>query len=143
METIENKFEKRPWCGGRKHRAGWILLGVVGVTAFALLFGAVVMWLWNGLMPAIFHLGVITYCQAIGLAVLGRLLFGGFHHGMHGRGRHGFGPWKHRHQLGEGTHCRDFSQGSKWSYYDQYWNEEGEQAFNEYLKRFNLKYPHE
>ena len=24
---------------------------------------------------------------------------------------------------------------TEWSYYDQYWNEEGEQAFNAHLKR--------
>ncbi|MEI6174049.1 MAG: hypothetical protein WCR01_09875 [Bacteroidota bacterium] len=135
METIENKYQKRHCCGG-KHRIGWIILGVIGFTAFAFLFGAVVMWLWNCLMPVIFHLGVITYWQAIGLAILGRLLFGSFHHGSpHSRGRHGFGPWKHKYHTHEGGNCRDYTHGSKWSYYDQYWNEEGEKSFNDYLKR--------
>jgi hypothetical protein len=27
------------------------------------------------------------------------------------------------------------SYGEKWSLYDQFWNEEGEKAFNDYLKR--------
>jgi len=136
METIENKYEKRHCCGGKKHRIGWIILGVIGVTAFAFLFGAVVMWLWNCLMPVIFHLGVITYWQAVGLAVLGRLLFGSFHHGSpHNRSRHNFGPWKHKYHMSDGGNCRDYTHGSKWSYYDQYWNEEGEKSFNDYLKR--------
>jgi len=135
METLENKYQKRHCCGGR-HRIGWIILGVIGFTAFAFLFGAVVMWLWNCLMPVIFHLGVITYWQAIGLAILGRLLFGSFHHGSpHSRGRHNFGPWKHKFHTGDGSNCRDYTHGSKWSYYDQYWNEEGEKSFNDYLKR--------
>jgi hypothetical protein len=135
METTENKYQKRHCCGG-KHRIGWIILGVIGFTAFAFLFGAVVMWLWNWLMPVIFHLGVITYWQAVGLAVLGRLLFGSFHHGSpHSRGRHNFGPWKHKYHTHDGGNCRDNSHGSKWSYYDQYWNEEGEKSFNDYLKR--------
>ena len=97
METTENKQNKRHCCGDPKRRAGWILLGIVGFTAFAFLFGAVVMGLWNWLMPAIFHLGVITYWQAVGLAILGRLLFGSLHHGgSHHRGHTKFGPWRHK-----------------------------------------------
>ena len=134
METIEQNNKNRPYCGSKKRRILWILLGIAGFTAFAFLFGAVLMWLWNWLMPAIFHLGVITYWQAIGLAVLGRLLFGSFHHGPRHHGRHHFGPWKHKYQM-SGNSCRDYSQGSKWSYYDQFWNEEGERAFTDYLKR--------
>ncbi|MCX6304034.1 MAG: hypothetical protein NT040_03610 [Bacteroidetes bacterium] len=136
METIENKHMTGRRCGGRKHRAGWIILGIVGFTVFAFLFGAVVMWLWNWLMPVIFHLGVITYWQAVGLAILGRLLFGSMHHGgMHNRGRHHFGPWRHRNHMHDDNNCRDHAFGSKWSHYDQYWNEEGEKSFNEYLTR--------
>lgn len=137
METIENKYASRHRCGGMKHRAGWIVLGIIGGIAFAFLFGAVVMWLWNWLMPVIFHLGVITYWQAVGLAILGRLLVGSLHHGggSHSKGHHSAGPWKHKFQHGEGRNCKDYAHGSKWSQYDQYWNEEGEQSFNAYIKR--------
>jgi hypothetical protein len=135
METTENKFENRHFCRGRRPRAIWIILGIIGFTAFAFLFGAVVMWLWNALMPIIFHLGVITYWQAVGLAILGRLLFGGFHHGHHNPGGHRHGPWRHRHFMRDSGNCRDYSNGTKWSYYEQYWNEEGENAFNEYVRR--------
>jgi hypothetical protein len=134
METIEQNNKHKHCCGGKKFRIGWIFLGIIGFTAFAFLFGAAVMWLWNGLMPTIFHLGVITYWQAVGLAVLGRLLFGSFHHGPRSHGKHGFGPWKNKGQM-HGNTCRDYGHGSKWGYYDQYWNEEGEQAFHDYLKR--------
>ena len=135
METTENNYRNRHFCRGSKHRAGWIILGVIGFTAFAFLFGAVVMWLWNWLMPVIFHLGVVTYWQAVGLAILGRLLFGSFHHGPHNRGHHKPGPWKHGMQMHGGSNCRDYSGGAKWSYYDQYWNDEGEKAFNDYVAR--------
>jgi hypothetical protein len=136
METTENKYEKRHFCGGRRHRTGWIALGIVGFTAFAFLFGAVIMWLWNWLMPAIFHLGIITYWQAIGLAILSRLLFGSFHHaGKYHRGRHNFGTWKKKYHMNYGAACGDYPNSVKWSYYDQFWNDEGEKAFNEYLKR--------
>jgi hypothetical protein len=109
--------------------AGWVVLGITGVTALVLLFGAVIMWLWNGLMPVIFHLGVITYWQAVGLAILARLLFGSMHHG-HNPGRGGrFGRWHHR------RHCNESAGANKWSYYEQYWTEEGEKAFNAYVER--------
>ena len=56
---------------------------------------AIVMLLWNWLMPAIFGLITISFWQALGILVLCRLLFGSFGfgkrgfagigHGMHGR----------------------------------------------------------
>lgn len=52
---------------------GMVILGV-GV---CILLGFVVMWLWNWLMPAIFGLSVITYWQAVGIFILGKLIFGG------------------------------------------------------------------
>lgn len=135
METTESKYGNRCCSRGRRPKAGWIILGIIGFTALAFLFGAVVMWLWNWLMPAIFHLGVITYWQAVGLAVLGRLLFGGFHHGGHHRDRNGFGPWGHKHHMHAYQHHGGHSFGEKWSLYDQFWTEEGEKAFNDYLNK--------
>ena len=41
------------------------------------LFGLAVMWLWNSIMPVVFNLPVITFWQAAGLLILGRLFFGG------------------------------------------------------------------
>src|SRR5581483_4601087 len=69
----------------------FIPLLVIGGVA---LFSYVVMLLWNALIPAIFHLGVITFWQALGLLVLPKILFG---HGPGGRGR---GPWM-RHRWGD------------------------------------------
>ncbi|MFZ6847715.1 hypothetical protein [Undibacterium sp. RuRC25W] len=51
------------------------------------LVAAVVMWLWNWVMPALFQsVQVIDYWHALGLLVLCRILFGGFrgHGGWHG-----------------------------------------------------------
>jgi len=136
METIENKNEKRNFCCGPKRWVGWIFFGIIAFTAFAFLFGAVVMWLWNWLMPVIFHLGMITYWQAVGIAVLARLLFGSLHHGgHHGRGNHGHGPWKHGRWGHHGNRCGNNSNVEKWNYYEQYWNEEGEKSFNDYVQK--------
>jgi hypothetical protein len=56
----------------------WIILvAPPAVVLFGWLFGEIVMHLWNGLMPAIFGLKVITFWQAIGLVILGRILVGG------------------------------------------------------------------
>ena len=43
------------------------------------LFGYITMLLWNALLPAVFNFSTITFWQAVGLLVLARLLFGGFH----------------------------------------------------------------
>jgi hypothetical protein len=72
----------------------WILRGLKFLPLVALaatIFSFVVMWLWNWLMPAIFGLHVISFWQALGLLVLGKILFGGF------RGRPGFPMhWRER-----------------------------------------------
>jgi len=62
-------------------------IGIMLVTLAA--FSAVVMLLWNALMPQLFALPVLNYWQAAGLMVLSRLLFGGLAHDMAGRGRIG------------------------------------------------------
>ena len=64
----------------RTHRKGRfifraILFGICG----AALITWVVMLLWNWLMPMIFHLGELTYWQALGLLILSKILFGGGH----------------------------------------------------------------
>ncbi len=63
--------------------AAWIV--IIGAV------GAVVMLLWNWLIPGIFGLTAITYWQALGLFALARILFGSFGHRpmMHDRGMRG------------------------------------------------------
>jgi hypothetical protein len=51
--------------------SGLILLGFV----ISLLIMFPLMWLWNWLMPTLFHLPTITIWQAWGLSVLSGLLF--------------------------------------------------------------------
>lgn len=49
-----------------------------------LFFGLIttlVYYLWNWLMPDLFHLTKITFIQAGGLLLLSRILVGGFHFG--------------------------------------------------------------
>ena len=51
-----------------------VLLVLMG----SVLFGFIVMGLWNWLMPPLFGLHLITFWQALGLLLLSKLLFGGF-----------------------------------------------------------------
>jgi len=59
-----------------------VAFGILGLGVF----GFVVMSLWNWLMPAIFGLRLISFWQALGLVLLGKILFGGFR-GHAGGGR--------------------------------------------------------
>ncbi len=68
----------------------------LAVAAFLSLASFVVMNLWNYLMPVIFHLGAITFWQAMGIFVLSKILFG-FGKGGH---RGGGGAWM-RHGMAE------------------------------------------
>jgi hypothetical protein len=71
----------------------FIALAIVAV----LVFGYIVSALWNWLIPVLFHGPVITFWQAIGLLILSRILFRGFHFGRHGGWRHR-GEWRKRWQ---------------------------------------------
>jgi Ca2+/H+ antiporter, TMEM165/GDT1 family len=70
-----------------------ILMGIVLAAAAVLLFGLIVMNLWNAILPAVIHVSAITFWQAVGLLLLSKILFGGFRGGWGGgRGR----QWKER-----------------------------------------------
>jgi len=56
---------------------GWVLFGLCGISALALVLGLFVRLLWNWLMPELFGLAEITYWQAVGLLILSHLLFKG------------------------------------------------------------------
>ena len=103
---------------------GGIMLAILIVALF-LAFGYVIMYLWNWLMPAIFGLTTITFWQAIGLGLLSKLLFGGF------SGDKGKSKAKYKCEP-KSSKKSDFS---KWKHYDSFWQEEGEKAYQEYIKK--------
>lgn len=110
--------------------AALIVLGIGAIAGLAILFGFIIMWLWNWLMPELFDLPYINYWQAVGLFILSKILIGGF-----GGGRSG---GKHHHNKsceGKKKHQGDFS---KWKHYDKYWEEEGDQAYQNYVQRKDL-----
>lgn len=66
-----------------------VLKIIGGIVLFVPLFVFGTMYLWNWLVPTLFHGPVITFWQTIGLIVLSKILFGGFgkkmggHHDRH------------------------------------------------------------
>ena len=69
----------------------WLKKGLLFLAcfiAFALILGYVVMGLWNTILPAVLGVKTITYTQALGLLLLSKILFGGFHGGFRGRKDH-------------------------------------------------------
>lgn len=58
----------------------WVFKIIGGVLLVALglfLFGYVTMYLWNWIMPYLFHLPIIDMPMAIGMVILSKILFGG------------------------------------------------------------------
>jgi hypothetical protein len=102
---------------------GMIIFGAIAITGLAILFGFVIMWLWNWLMPTVFGLSVLTYWQAVGLFILFKLLLGGCGGGRSGRSSH------------KSSKSHSKSDFSKWKHYDQFWKEEGDVRYKEYVNR--------
>ena len=96
---------------------GWVLLGIIGFTGLFILFG----------------LATITFWQAIGICLLSKILIGGF-----GGGKGG-GHKSHKKHHGKDYKCEDKSKSdlSKWKFYDKFWEEEGNDAFEKYLLEKN------
>ncbi len=129
MENQKNAYH----CGRGPRTAGKIVRGITIGLVFALVFGLVVMMLWNWLAPAVFGLREINYAQAVGLILLTRILFGirgmrpGFAARLHDHGHWGWGGSCSGEDLANG-HIKD------WRQYDAWWEEEGRDAFKKYIE---------
>ncbi len=123
---------RHPYFPGTIRRVGWIIGGIFLAVFMAFIFGYFVMLLWNWLMPALFGLPVITYWMGFGIIVLARMIFGGFgHHGPphHPRDRYCYTKYRKKHPR--------FGGANKWQYYEDFWHEEGEQAFEQFVEKKN------
>jgi len=105
--------------------AGIIIFGTLAITGLAILFGFVIMWLWNWIMPEVFGLTTLSYWQAVGLFILLKILLGG----CGGGSSHSSSKSKSK--------CRTNSKSefSKWKYYDKFWKEEGDDFYKQYVDR--------
>jgi len=114
--------------------AGWVLLGITAAVGFAFLLGYAIMLLWNWLMPEIFGLIEITYWQAVGIIILAKILFGGFGHKKHD---HNKSKCPDRFKRSNSKNSK--SGFAKWKYYDKFWKEEGEEAYDNYIQNVEDK----
>ena len=108
---------------------------VFGITAFVLLFGFGTMHLWNWLVPSLFHGPIINFCQAIGLLILSKILFGGHKFGRGGHcGSNGYrgGRWKYKMQERFGNMTPEEKEKFKQRFKDkcgsQYWMNKEEET---------------
>ncbi|MBU8893595.1 MAG: hypothetical protein KOO66_12525 [Bacteroidales bacterium] len=130
MERVY-KHRTHPFLRGLRF-FGFIILGAMAAAGFAFIFGYFVMLLWNWLIPTLFGLTAITFWQAAGIVLLARLIFGGFKHGP-GHTKSEFHKKKFfDHWCEKGRKERKFKD---WKYFDNYWCDEGEQAYNDYTER--------
>lgn len=97
-KSFNRRFHGR--CGGKfsffRNPFVFVILWLVVAAGI----GAIVMLLWNWLMPVIFGLPALSLWQALGLLVLMRILFGSF-----GFGRRGGSPSRCL-TVGGRTRCR-------------------------------------
>jgi hypothetical protein len=132
---------KRPRAARVMKIIGIALSGIALAIGFALVFGYVVMLLWNWLMPLVFHLTVITYLQAVGIIILAKLLFGSFCGRGHGPKHDRFHKMHGFHGMG-GMHGGRFMGGEcngDWKYYKDFWEKEGKEAFDTYIEKIKKK----
>ncbi len=118
---------------------GFVILGIILAALFALGFGYIVKLLWNWLMPDLFGLKQITYLQGVGILILGKIIFSGF--GKHYSDKHNSRIHKkvedkwHKFMGIEQDEYKPYGSYKNWKYYKEYWNEEGKNAFEKYLKK--------
>ncbi len=81
---------KKNFRGGKV--AMMVLFGFIAIIAL----GFTIMALWNNILVAVLHVGMINFWQALGLFLLSKLLFGGFSGGWGGNRGHGGPGWGKR-----------------------------------------------
>lgn len=129
METTQKTLFYKP---GFLRWTGWIIGGIILAVFLAFIFGYFVMLLWNWIMPLLFGLPEIDYWLAFGIIILSRLIFGGFGHGHHHKSNHHDRFYGSRFR----NRCRPpFDKHNKWRHYEDYWKEEGEEAFKKYIAK--------
>ena len=69
-----------------------IISFILIATAAIIVFGGVVMLLWNNILAEVLNISTITFGQALGILLLSKILFGGWRGGWSGGRQH----WKNK-----------------------------------------------
>ncbi len=111
----------------------YTVLGTIAAIGLGLLFGWIIVWLWNWLMPMIFGLPTITFWQGVGIFILAKILFGGF--SSHSDSSKSSKKDKaHREHWDSDGMKRKFE---SWKHYDEWWKSEGKAAFESFAEKAN------
>ncbi len=127
----------------------WTLLGVIMAAVFALIFGVLVKWLWSFTLVPLFGISTPSYWQAVGIVVLARLVFGGFHRNGHKSHYGYYSKYKNgrREAWIRKMHDRFHEEspfadddtlqlsGDLKKHYREFWQKEGKEAFKSYLAK--------
>ncbi len=117
---------------------GFVILGA----AACFLFGLVIMWLWNWLMPMIFNLPALNYWQSVGVLALASILFGRFGgHSSSSEKKKKHTPIrdsikeeiKKEFEKEYGKHGDNQANEGYDEMYEKWWEKEGESLFEEYM----------
>ncbi len=126
----------------------WMLFGMIIASIFALIFGILVKWLWGFTLSPLFGISTPSYWQAVGLVLLARLIFGGFHHNNHHKRSHFSGKckngkreaWLHKfhNRIHNEMPDEDWSESISMSedlkeHYHDFWKKEGKESFKAYI----------
>lgn len=106
-----HNMDKRSIRIHRRHIAGGIVIGA----ALVLLFGYIVMGLWNSILPDLLSVRHINYWQSVGLLLLARILVGGFH------------------GKGSPEHARTLCRWEPRERYERWWSEVGEKSYQDFV----------
>lgn len=134
MGTVRAEFTETGSCPAAKVAkvAGLVVLGIIAAAALAIIFGLLIQWLWNELMPPIFGLPEVSYWQAVGLVVLAHILFGHHNHTHDG-------PRKSRRTSTCGSKAANTSKEEDeifikdWDSFREFWKDHGREAFTNWL----------
>lgn len=88
----------------KKFKLLMVLKIIGGIALFVPLFIFGTMYLWNWLVPTLFHGPVISFWQTVGLLILSKILFGGFGKkiGRNGQcGKNGDSRWNWKQRMNE------------------------------------------
>ncbi len=109
---------------------------IIGGIAFLVVASFAIMWLWNWLVPVLFGLATITYWQGLGLAVLGRLLLGGFGSGHKSCDDNDKPVRSEIKKEFSKEFNREFDEEFDKSY-DEWWETKGKKSFKDFMDKEN------
>jgi hypothetical protein len=145
MSKIDEKFDKDDKVNIAMKALKITGMVVLGIGA-AFLFGLVIMWLWNWLMPLIFGLPEVTYWQGLGLLILSSILFGRLGGSSAESKKKDKSPIKEqikkqiRKEIAKefekesGEENKEANSGYEKAY-EEWWEAEGKESFEKYAKR--------